>query len=463
MVSTHNDYAMVSGDDFTVEFWCKLAAPLTTAQVLISIGDMSIGMGVWTGVETNLFVYLSPSFVTVALPSDVWHHVAFVKASRVFILFLDGVRVQTLKTVVNTYTGSTLYVGGNNNPGGGSGITGYMDDVRVTLGAARYMTDFRVPQHECPTFDHPLTSVSAVSDPTLDGVALEIDTNIPVLWPLAPVASANTLDGVVITQDNINLKPTNFNFSTPYITPVTFVEMFRIMRPATVLTATTAVTTVAWSYVLMLTSTDMSATSEVDTTDAWVGLSTAGLDVGTNIEFVQLQVMRYVTVADCSSSSAIDEMAYPGWMAPANLTSDPTISDVTATVQALVGILRIPLKIQKIEPPPPELLTITIAIFVGEGGSLVLPLQIDKLDQQFGTRTVPLVLSRYEAGTLVVPMLVEVCGFGSLTVPLEIVIEEAHVFSLGFTVQIDRYEVRATPLRIPIQINRFSWNHIFFS
>jgi hypothetical protein len=80
----------------------------------------------------------------------VWQHVAFTRNGGTLRLFLNGQIVQQ----VNGYSGTLntitnfLHVGSGVN--GDSKMNGYMDEVRITRGVARYTASFTPPQQPLP-------------------------------------------------------------------------------------------------------------------------------------------------------------------------------------------------------------------------------------------------------------------------------------------------------------------------
>jgi hypothetical protein len=80
-----------------------------------------------------------------------WYHIAADRdASNVLRVYVDG-SVHASATVASTFYASTgnLEVGANNSF---SGITGYLDEVRITKGVARYGGAFTPPSSAFPNF-----------------------------------------------------------------------------------------------------------------------------------------------------------------------------------------------------------------------------------------------------------------------------------------------------------------------
>jgi hypothetical protein len=83
-----------------------------------------------------------------SLTSSTWHHVAFVCNSNTLDLYVDGTKGTTsYSSVTIANTTDPLYLG----KGGDGEYVGYMDDVRVTKGVARYTSSFTAPTAPFPT------------------------------------------------------------------------------------------------------------------------------------------------------------------------------------------------------------------------------------------------------------------------------------------------------------------------
>ena len=148
--------------NFTIEFWINASASGTYNQV---IGTLTSGTeeGTWrvgnrynstnsvyfargTGSGFNEVVY------TVNVNDGLWHHVACVRINGVIFMYVDGV-AQTASSGSASIAGTCssanrLWVGYNGRDN--AYLTGYLDDVRVTKGVARYLSNFTPPQVALP-------------------------------------------------------------------------------------------------------------------------------------------------------------------------------------------------------------------------------------------------------------------------------------------------------------------------
>ena len=154
--------------DFTVELWARwdsAALDGSTSTALIGNrgdigGSSSNGWELrkyggnflsWYMRQGSSWIYLNYSQGTkTTVSADTWYHVAVTRSGNTWRLFLNG-------TVEDTITNSTDIVDGGADgltvgalAGGISGgpynyMDGYIDDVRVTVGHARYTSNFTPP------------------------------------------------------------------------------------------------------------------------------------------------------------------------------------------------------------------------------------------------------------------------------------------------------------------------------
>lgn len=151
------DWEMGAGD-FTIECFVRPAVAVTARMEIIDRWN-SYGFGISimdTGYlrafcqgSAGGLVLCGPGATTVT--HNVWHHVAFVREGTMLRLFLDGISQGTA-----TFTGSmdtitdTLDIGYDNN-GGIRFFNGYIDEIRITKGVARYTADFTPPGAPFPS------------------------------------------------------------------------------------------------------------------------------------------------------------------------------------------------------------------------------------------------------------------------------------------------------------------------
>jgi len=90
------------------------------------------------------------SFYTAGITTGAWYHFAAVRNGSTVTLYVNGSSVGSY-TNSNSIgsTSKTLYIGVQNN-GAAWPWNGYIDDLRITKGAARYIGNFTPPVARMP-------------------------------------------------------------------------------------------------------------------------------------------------------------------------------------------------------------------------------------------------------------------------------------------------------------------------
>lgn len=167
--------------DFTVEFymyptafgasWGSFVADTRNTSAAngtgwhISYGYASSGNKLSVGVGTTS---IATTFVP---PLNAWSHVAVVRASGVISVYANGDLVNTPVSNSATIPCSQFLIGSASNSASTTGINGYLDDLRITKGVARYTANFTPP---AAAFPHGLS----IGAPTTN--ALIFDNITPV-------------------------------------------------------------------------------------------------------------------------------------------------------------------------------------------------------------------------------------------------------------------------------------------
>ena len=156
------DYLLMNGGqnfafgtgNFTIEFWVNITVngvfydsrPTSTDGVYITIASDDFPSA--SGSSVSLVVSGSRRITgTTVIKDGTWHHVAVCRSATTTKLFVDGVQTGS------SYSDSNNYLNGANRPVIASqGYTlatslpiGYIDDFRITTGAARYTSNFSPP------------------------------------------------------------------------------------------------------------------------------------------------------------------------------------------------------------------------------------------------------------------------------------------------------------------------------
>ncbi len=145
--------------DFTIEMWANFAA--TSWSYLLdarTTGDWALGFYLdstnaglqwWVGTSTvaGSAVLTGPTISTGA-----WHHIAIVRHSGTLTMYVDGTAVTSATDSTNYISYNPLTIGARYASNTSiSYLNGYIDDLRITNGYARYTASF-TPPTQLPTY-----------------------------------------------------------------------------------------------------------------------------------------------------------------------------------------------------------------------------------------------------------------------------------------------------------------------
>jgi len=147
-VATADLYAFGSGA-FTIEFWIRFNV-LAGFQIVYDSRptgtDGFYPMIYANGSTVSYYVNAADRISSSALSTNTWYHVAVSRSGTSTKLFIDGTQSGS------TYTDSTVYINPANRPiigangtNLGGSVNGYIQDLRVTKGYARYTANFTPP------------------------------------------------------------------------------------------------------------------------------------------------------------------------------------------------------------------------------------------------------------------------------------------------------------------------------
>jgi hypothetical protein len=142
--------------DFTVELWLNTntanGAGILTQATDGGPANTSWGFFVGYASATSIDFYVSDASTYFAntgggvINDSTWHHVAFSRSGSSGKLFVDGTQVGSTLSLGTTALGNgtlPINIGGQGNSG--HMAQGYIDDVRITKGYARYTANFTPP------------------------------------------------------------------------------------------------------------------------------------------------------------------------------------------------------------------------------------------------------------------------------------------------------------------------------
>jgi hypothetical protein len=156
--------------DFTIEMWVNpsnFSGSGGANGLIVRRRTDTIGTGAWAvylnasgnllfqDVQNGSVIFTSSSALTV----NKWQHVAVTRSGTTIRGFIDGVLVGSGTSSISYSSTWYLILGMYGTAGGswpsgsrGSFFTGYMDDVRITRGIARYTSNFTPPTQPFPIY-----------------------------------------------------------------------------------------------------------------------------------------------------------------------------------------------------------------------------------------------------------------------------------------------------------------------
>ena len=141
--------------DFTVEFWVYLDSVSGTQDLIDwrnAGGDQGNYITLYTSGNTLNFFVAGSNLLNGTVSSSAWQHIALTREDSVTRLFINGSQSGSNLSDSTSYLkpqNGYLHVGGLN---GSVPLDGYIDDLRITKGVARYTANFTAPTAELPKF-----------------------------------------------------------------------------------------------------------------------------------------------------------------------------------------------------------------------------------------------------------------------------------------------------------------------
>jgi hypothetical protein len=143
--------------DFTIEAWIYLISKPRQVSAIICSGSSDYNA------NGGYFIVDSSSKIQFGIPGSVisggaistgqWYHVAGTRSGTTIRVFVNGTleATGTGDTASYNFSKDNLLIGRNGwDSSGSQGFHGYIDDVRITKGVARYTATFSVPNAPFP-------------------------------------------------------------------------------------------------------------------------------------------------------------------------------------------------------------------------------------------------------------------------------------------------------------------------
>jgi hypothetical protein len=159
----YNPVLNLGAGNFTIEFWSYVNATPTAEGYFFSIGPAGSGAanrglrlavhnGTTAGIYFNALGIGSETLLGSFPTAGVWNHIAFVRNGTTVTGYVNGIALGTTfnagtSTITDISVGDYSFVGGLNSSGSTPRLffNGYIDELRLTKGIARYTANFSAP------------------------------------------------------------------------------------------------------------------------------------------------------------------------------------------------------------------------------------------------------------------------------------------------------------------------------
>jgi len=148
----------INTGDFTIEYWLRLNVQDATHRLITNYTGSTNGWGMYYSSSNYLEFFWRHSSswhylnnvaggAKSVIPNDTWTHVAVTRHGNTWRLFLNGTAENTRTGLAHTIVSSsqnelTFGVRPDNNS---QGANAYVNDLRITVGEARYTSNFTAP------------------------------------------------------------------------------------------------------------------------------------------------------------------------------------------------------------------------------------------------------------------------------------------------------------------------------
>lgn len=153
----HSPDINLSTGDFTIECWINLSNTSAARSIVSKGTSSSTGFELYINASPTLLIFAFGASITYStnynLNQGQWYHIAVVKAGTGIgniKMFIDGFLIFESATAITTDLSTTanMYVGASRT--GTQPMFGYIDDLRITRGVARYTAPFIPPATALP-------------------------------------------------------------------------------------------------------------------------------------------------------------------------------------------------------------------------------------------------------------------------------------------------------------------------
>jgi len=149
-----NDFPPIGSGDYTMEFWMNgssVDASGTWQSLLSRDYANTDGFRLYKKDAAAELVFYNGSTATATtvsagLTNNTWHHIAVVRNSGTLDIYVDGVSKVSVSNSTNISEAvQPINIGGNTGEASSYPFTGYLENVQILIGVAKYTTNFTSP------------------------------------------------------------------------------------------------------------------------------------------------------------------------------------------------------------------------------------------------------------------------------------------------------------------------------
>lgn len=145
--------AMGTGN-FTIEYWINATSFSTTPTIIDFRGSANnLGFSDYITTAGQINIWKNTGSILSAtsnLTTGTWYFIAYVRNNGTLTIYINGVASGSVADTTNWVAPSDVMNIASYKAGTGGYFNGYLDDIRVTLGYARYTTNFTPPTGPFP-------------------------------------------------------------------------------------------------------------------------------------------------------------------------------------------------------------------------------------------------------------------------------------------------------------------------
>lgn len=150
---TNPTMALGTGN-FTIEYWINATSFSTTPTIIDFRGSANnLGFSDYITTAGQINIWKSTASILSAtsnLTTGSWYFIAYVRNNGTLTIYINGVASGSVADTTNWVAPSDVMNIASYKAGTGGYFNGYLDDIRVTLGYARYTTNFTPPTGPFP-------------------------------------------------------------------------------------------------------------------------------------------------------------------------------------------------------------------------------------------------------------------------------------------------------------------------